>query len=849
MTWLAWQGSGPVPDVAEREPRMSVSQHSQQNPIAARLEHFEKLLKFSKDDQQAMQTVFRTIREVLAEGHDCEADLRRIIDSGHADGHLDDDSYITVKRMLDRIVFDFHATMPEGDSEFASTEVIGKRVEEPENLAERLQAGTVLRDRFLLQRKIAGGSMGVVYKALDRRLAEVDEADPWVAIKVLTPKLSRNADALRAMQQEAAKGRSLTHPNIVRFVDLDREDDLYFIVMEWIEGRSLAAILDDPDDDSVDLEMSLSIVVQIGNALEYAHSCGVVHADVKPGNIMVTPDGDVKLIDFGVARIRQKQNSRPSKFDPGVLGAATPAYSSMQVLTGEDPVPADDVFSLGCLLYRLVAGHRVFGPRNAAEAAEAGMAPERLPGLNDNQWRALKKALAFSRVARHSTPTDFLDDLLASAPSSAPSSVTSNDAPPLNIPVEPRPEPEEPRRWPLFAGLLALAAGVAVVGTQTNYLDAVWDRLPDNLTLDRSQVAGPAPSESEADAEEPIAPPVAADVEAPTDPVVDAATAPDPEPALPNPSDADAPITPADTNANAAGIIVPSPETAAGGEVADTDAVADSAPPSGFDAPGRAADGPTGEPAPSSLGPPTHSVTLARPGGRVSEVDVVLREDGDAASIELKRTAGFGVPLALRIEEVRFSGNRSPWDAGQYSVADDGIVRFEAGQVSARVGISMLSDPLREPDRQADLVVRELDTPDAERARIRLTLEDDDQRAFEGELAPNTVAFAVSQVSVAEADPAVQIDVLRFNPDSNPLDVRFQVQDVTATEGEDYFAPRIKNVTFAPDQRTARLLIPLVQDSSLESDEAFFLEIDGRDFDPDADIFRRIAVMIRDDDL
>ena len=832
---------------------MSVSQHSPQTDIAARLQHFEKLLKFSKDDQSAMQTVFRTIREVLSEGHDCEADLRRIIDTAHADGGLDDDSYITVKRMLDRIVFDFHATMPEGDREFAATEVIAKRVEEPENLAERLQAGTVLRDRFLLQRKIAGGSMGVVYKALDRRLAEVDEADPWVAIKVLTPKLSRNADALRAMQQEAAKGRSLTHPNIVRFVDLDREGDLYFIVMEWIEGRSLAAILDDPDDDTVDLEMSLSIVVQIGHALEYAHSCGVVHADVKPGNIMVTPDGDVKLIDFGVARIRQKQSSRPTKFDPGVLGAATPAYSSMQVLTGEDPVPADDVFSLGCLLYRLVAGHRVFGPRNAAEAAEAGMAPERLPGLNDNQWRALKRALSFSRVTRHATPTEFLDDLLASAPASP--SVKTENAPALNIPVEPRPEPDEPKRWPLYAGLLALAGGIAVVGTQTNYLDAIWAKLPSDWGMGRSQIAAPASTEqAPGDAAVADAPVEPSDSRAPSD-------TPNPEPSVldggvtPSADAADSPPAmleepAAETATNAAGIVVPAAGSDVGiaEETPDVEALPSLETPDTAEVVEMAPPGTTFEQS-ASLDPPTHTLTLARPGGRVSEVDVVLREDADAVDIELRRIMGLNVPLALRIEEVRFSGNRSPWDAGQYTIANDGVVRFEAGQDSARVEISMMSDPLREPDRQVDLVVRELDTPDAERARISLTLEDDDQRAFEGELAPNTVAFAVSQVSVAEADPAVQIDILRFNPDSQPLDVSFEVQDVTATEGEDYFAPRVKSVAFAPDQRTVRLLIPLVQDSSVESDEAFFLEIDGRDFDTDADIFRRIAVMIRDDDL
>ena len=111
---------------------------------------------------------------------------------------------------------------------------------------------------------------------------------------------------------------------------------------------------------------------------------------------MILPNGDAKLFDFGVARVRQKTLESQPDFDPGVLGLLTPAYSSMQVLTGEDPVAADDVFSLACLLYRLIAGYRVFGPRNAAEAADAGMKPERLNGVTDNQWRDKESSFVFA---------------------------------------------------------------------------------------------------------------------------------------------------------------------------------------------------------------------------------------------------------------------------------------------------------------------------------------------------------------------------------------------------------------------------------------------------------------------
>ena len=130
---------------------------------------------------------------------------------------------------------------------YAATAVIEDTIAPPAQVDRQVQVGSILRDRFVLLEKISGGSMGVVYKALDRRLAEAGSKETSVAVKVLAPKLAANAQALRALQQEATKGRCLVHPNIVRFIDLDREDNLYFLVMEWLEGHTLADILDSAD--------------------------------------------------------------------------------------------------------------------------------------------------------------------------------------------------------------------------------------------------------------------------------------------------------------------------------------------------------------------------------------------------------------------------------------------------------------------------------------------------------------------------------------------------------------------------------------------------------------------------
>jgi hypothetical protein len=241
-------------------------------------------------------------------------------------------------------------------------------------------------------------------------------------------------------------------------------------------------------------------------------------------------------------------------------------------------------------------------------------------------------------------------------------------------------------------------------------------------------------------------------------------------------------------------------------------------------------------------------ITIGAAGTQSFDGVLSLTEDTVPAVVDFVRPSDDVTPLTLRLEEVSYSGNRSPWESGQYTLQDDGLVRFEPGQSRVRTAIVMASDPLREPDREVVLQLRDADHPDTVFANLKLNLLDDDQRRFEAGLMPNTVGFAVSQVSVRESDPAVQIDVLRFKPDNSSLDVSYAVRDVTATEGEDYFAPGTGIVSFGPGQRTARIFIPLVQDSVVETDEAFMLELDPLQRSDDANIFLRIAVMIRDDD-
>ena len=803
---------------------MSPESEKIRDALAQQLASFDRKLHATASDVDMLTDIQEAIGSLLTSSGSSEAEIRRVLQERYDAGELRKETFQLVKSMLDRFISERvptadvpqsrvpeparpippvepaaravpAATNDSDDDQFGATTVIPVDALPANDSADSLvQPGSVLRDRFLLQKKVSGGSMGVVYKALDRRLAEAGADQTSVAIKVLSPQLAANGHALRALQQEASKTRCLVHPNIVRFIDLDRDDELYFLILEWLEGRTLADILDSADARSIDSDAAFRIVRQIGDALDYAHRCGIVHADIKPGNIMIMPNGDAKLFDFGVARVRQQQAD--GDFDPGVLGALTPAYSSMQVLGGEDPVATDDVFSLGCLLYRLIAGYRVFGPRNAAEASLAGMTPQRPQGLNDGQWKALKKALSYSRVTRFQSVREFTDALAES------DEETISFEAPERFPAEDN--DTSPGKW---IALIVILLGLAGIGAQQlGYLDPWLEKF--QATEEIIEVGPPEEIVEEFIAEPALATP---------DEVTEALVPEDPVAEEPGGTDERSAVI---SEEPAVDVDIPKPEV----RVAD---LVDF----------------------STLPPPSAIVNFSVDGPVGAPTNVVLLEDADPVIVDFIRDGDLATALTLRLEEIGFSGNRSPWASGQYALSNSGLVVFPVGQHRARIVLRAASDPRREADQQSTLRLRLADTAESELAIIDVSLQDDDQRKFEERLPANTVAFATSQVSVSEADPAVQIDIIRFNPDNTSMVVEFRVEDLTATEGEDYFAPGSHSISFGPGQRSARLLIPLVQDAIGEGDEAFAVKLVVDNETRPAGVSPNIAIMIRDDEL
>ncbi len=291
--------------------------------------------------------------------------------------------------------------------------------------------GDVLNDRFVLEERVGSGGMSTVYKALDRRKLEADDRNPYVAVKVLNLEFRSHPQSLIALQREAKKSQSLAHPNIVRVYDFDRDGATVYMTMEYLSGKSLAQILRAPDFKGMPQERAVEILEHIADALKFAHDSGIVHADFKPANVIITDSGQVKVIDFGIARAFQRPDQadmEATRFDPGSLGALTPTYASPEMLEHQELDPRDDVYALGCIAYEMLTGRHPFGRMQATEARDGGLALERRKGLTRQQWKALKAALAFDREKRTPTVREFCNDIRCQSVLSSPLSKVSGVA-------------------------------------------------------------------------------------------------------------------------------------------------------------------------------------------------------------------------------------------------------------------------------------------------------------------------------------------------------------------------------------------------------------------------------------
>jgi serine/threonine protein kinase len=331
--------------------------------------------------------------------------------------------------------------------------------------------GTTIAGRYRVEGRIGVGGMSTVHLAFDQRL------ERYVAIKLLAEHLADDSTFISRFRREALAAARLVHPNVVQVFDfgLDESHHQYFIVMEHVAGQSCAELL--RDQGHLGVEQTVDIVTQACRGLDYAHRNGVVHRDVKPGNLLVSDTGVVKLADFGIARATDQSSITQVG---SVLGTA--AYLAPEQARGEEAGPRADIYSLGVVTYQLISGRL---PYEAASLSELALKQQREsptplddfePGVPRELAQAVSMALGIDQETRPPTAALFAEALrngsqgLAPLASDAPTAqlgsraatrvlpdqeaataatrVAPRTAPPRVAPPRTAPRPPKPQRIP-----------------------------------------------------------------------------------------------------------------------------------------------------------------------------------------------------------------------------------------------------------------------------------------------------------------------------------------------------------------------------------------------------------------
>lgn len=342
---------------------------------------------------------------------------------------------------------------------------------------------TVLNGRYRLIAQQGSGGMAVIYKAIDQSLGRT------VAVKILRPSLTNDPAFLARFRNEARSVANLTHPNIVTVHDVGSDGPTHYIVMEFVEGQDLKRII--KSEGACSPDRALNLAIQICAGIGFAHRAGLVHADVKPQNILVTREEVVKVTDFGIAQALS--DVHPGEKQAVVWGS--PHYFAPEQARGEKPSPASDVYSLGIVMFEMLTGRLPYTGQNQQELALAHireripMVTEFNPMISDSLARIVYKTMSKEPASRYRM-ADQLGHILisyrdrerdsgAQAPAPRQTPITVQNQPPVPPPASSTPPPTQPGGWsavaqpPYQEAKIPLPPGFEPMPTQPNNLAPV----------------------------------------------------------------------------------------------------------------------------------------------------------------------------------------------------------------------------------------------------------------------------------------------------------------------------------------------------------------------------------------
>ena len=309
------------------------------------------------------------------------------------------------------------------------------------------KAGSVLRRRYRLEVLLGQGGMGPIFQAVDEYRLD-SPGSQRLAIKILHPAVVKRAELLAELRREFQSLQLLSHPNIVRVFEFDRDGPLVFFTMELLSGATLSRVMQVRKLTPLPKAQAFAAIRDLGAALAYAHSRGVVHGDLNPRNIFITGQGELRILGFPGSH-KTRPNPPASDQDLTLPNAAS-GYASCQVLEGQPADARDDVFALACLTYLLVSGEHPLQRKTAIEARSAGLIPRQPAQLNHRQWQVLRAGLRWEREGRPNDVEQWLSRLeLSSSAKRLPSLSDLLEAPPYKKPKS---------RWP--AGMAIAAAAL-----------------------------------------------------------------------------------------------------------------------------------------------------------------------------------------------------------------------------------------------------------------------------------------------------------------------------------------------------------------------------------------------------